>query len=250
MKRVVIHPDYAFCTDFINRLPEIFHSEGETIFKARNELKIFKQQGVEFVVKSFKIPHLINQFAYTTLRTSKAERAYRHAFILEEKGIHTPAPVAYIEIKKFGLLFNSYFIAVKSRFNCEIRELTVSSDLSEATYQVLSDFARFTADVHQKGILHKDYSPGNVLFGKVGDHYEFELLDLNRMKFCKIGLKVGCKNLNRLCFNDELYRFFAEAYATSSHLDVETCLQMILKYRKKIQKTAKAQGFFAKDAIF
>jgi serine/threonine protein kinase len=80
---------------------------------------------------------------------------------------------------------------------------------------VLTDFARFTADLHQKGIFHKDYTPGNILFGKVGDHYEFELVDLNRMKFGKVSLKDGYKNLHRLCFNDDQYRFFTEAYVAA-----------------------------------
>jgi serine/threonine protein kinase len=234
MKKVVIHPDYAFCADFINRIPEIFHSEGETIFKARNELKIFTCQGLELVVKSFKTPHIINQFVYTTVRTSKAERAYKHALILIDKEILTPTPVAFIEIKKAGLLFDSYFISIKSRFHREIREISDTPGLPEA-YPVLADFARFTAGLHQKGIFHKDYSPGNILFGKTGDRYAFELVDLNRMKFCTINLKDACKNLRRLCFSDEQYRFFAGKYAAARNVDVKTCESLILKYRKPLE---------------
>ena len=234
MKKVVIHPDYAPCADFINRLPEIFHREGKTIFKARNEVKIFKQQGLEFVVKSFKTPHFINQFVYSTLRASKAERAYRHALILLDKSIWTPIPIAYIEIKKFGLLVNSYFISTKSWLNRELKELSDTPVLPE-TYSVLTDFARFTASLHQKGVYHKDYSSRNILFGKIFDYYDFELLDLNRMKFCEISLKAGCKNLSRLCLTDDMYRFFAKTYATARNVNAETCEQMILKYRRKKQ---------------
>jgi tRNA A-37 threonylcarbamoyl transferase component Bud32 len=229
MKKVVIHPDYAFCAEFIDRLPEVFHREGQTIFKARNELKIFKYQGLELVVKSFKTPHFINQFAYTALRASKAERAYKYALMLKNKEILTPAPVAYIEIKKFGLLFNSYFISIKSRFNREIRELSNSQHIPPEAYPVLMDFARFTAGLHQKGVFHKDYTPGNILFGKVGDHYEFELVDLNRIKFCEVGQKDGCKNLRKLWFQDDMYRFFAREYAAVRHLDVAACEKMIVE---------------------
>ena len=232
MKKVVIHPDYTFCADFISRLPKVFHTEGKTIFKERNEVKIFTHQGLEFVVKSFRIPHLINQFAYSGLRASKAERAYKHALILLDKGIITPTPIAYIEIKKFGLLFNSYFISTKSRFNRELREISDTPGLPE-TYLVLTDFALFTARLHQLGIYHKDYSSRNVLFGQTGDHYEFELLDLNRMKFCEVGLKDGCKNLNRLGFPDDMVCFFAAKYAADRGFDTETCEAMMLKYRRK-----------------
>ena len=232
MKKVVLHPDYAFYLNFINRLPEVFHTEGKTIFKERNEVKIFMHQGLEFVVKSFKIPHFINQFAYSTLRASKAERAYRHALILLDKGIMTPIPIAYIEIKKFGLLFNSYFISTKSRFNRELRELSEMPKQPE-TYLGITDFARFTAGLHQMGIYHKDYSSRNILFGQIGGHFEFELLDLNRMKFCEINLKDGSKNLSRICFTDDMYRFFAKAYAVAKGFDAEACEAMLLKYRRK-----------------
>ena len=211
MKKVVVHPDYAFCADFIDQLPDRFHREGKTIFKARNEVKIFKHQGLELVVKSFRIPHVINQFAYSALRASKAERAYRNALILLDKSILTPIPIAYIEIKKFGLLFHSYFIAQKSRFDCEIRKISDSPDLPEA-YPVLSDLARFTAGLHQKGIFHKDYSPGNILFGQTNDRYEFELLDLNRMRFCKISLKKGIKVFERLCLHDDMLQVVVQKY--------------------------------------
>jgi len=219
MKRVVIHPDYMCFSGFIDRLPEIFHNEGKTLFKERNEIKLIKHHDLEFVVKSFKKPHLINQLAYTTIRASKAKRAYLHALILKEKAILTPTPVAYIEIIKFGLLFNSYFVAQKSRFDREIRTLIIDPDLPEADL-ILTDLARFTADIHQKGVFHKDYSSRNILFGKVGVHYEFELVDLNRMKFCEIDLESGCKNLNRLCFNDDMYRFFINAYVTARNVNV------------------------------
>ena len=212
MKKTVIHPDYALYSDFINRLPDIFHAEGKTIFKARNELKIFELQGLEFVVKSFKIPHFINKVAYSVLRASKAERAYRYATMLLNKGILTPTPVAYIEIRQYGLLFNSFFVSTKSRFHREIREISNSPDLPEA-YPVLEDLARFTADLHRKGIFHKDYGPGNILFGETGDGYDFELVDLNRMKFRKVTLKKGCKAFDRLCLSNDMRRFVTQKYS-------------------------------------
>ena len=211
MKKVVIHPDYAFCADFIDRLPDIFHTEGETIFKARNELKIFEQHGLELAVKSFKTPHFINKVAYSVLRASKAERSYQYASKLLDKGIPTPKPVAYIEIKKYGRLFNSFLVSLKSRFRREIRELIHSPDMPEA-YPVLRDFVQFTADIHQKGVFHKDYSPGNILFGKTGDRYEFELVDLNRMQFREVDLKAGCKSFDKLCLRDDLHKFALQQY--------------------------------------
>ena len=229
MKKVVIHPDYEFCSDFIDCLPDIFHTEGKTIFKARNELKIFEQLGLALVVKSFKITHFINKVAYSTLRSSKAERAYRHALILIEKGISTPTPVAYIEIRKYGLLFNSYFVSLKSRFHREFREISDSPDLPEA-YPVLIDFARFTADLHRKNIFHNDYTPGNILLGKIGGGYDFDLVDINRMKFCQVTMKMGCWNLRNLYIAEDQYILIARQYAQSRGFDPDHCEKLVLKY--------------------
>ena len=217
MKKVAVHPDYAFCSAYIACLPNIFNEEGQTIYKSRNELKVFEHQGLEFVVKSFKTPHLLNQAVYTTLRASKAKRSFDYALMLKDKGVATPSPVAYIEIKKCGLLFQSFFVSEKSRFHHEIRVLSTSPDWPEA-HIIITEFARFTADLHSKGVFHKDYSPGNILFGKIDDHYAFELVDLNRMKFGKVTLQEGCNNLNRLGLNEELYQLLLREYIAARGL--------------------------------
>lgn len=230
MKKEVIHPDYENYAEFVDTLPDIFPNEGVTIFKARNEVKLFKVKGKEFIVKSFKIPHIINKIAYSLFRASKAERSYTNAIEIGKRGSATPAPVAYIEIRKCGLLFNSFYISRKSRFHRELRELCTTGDSAEA-YAVLDDFAKFSAHLHDQGIYHKDYTPGNILFGKTGDNYEFELVDLNRMKYCKIDLKTGCKIFHRLCLSDDFYRHLAQKYALARGFDVDDSVRLMLKYR-------------------
>ena len=231
MKTVVIHPDYACFSEFINCLPEIFNTEGKRIFKQRNELKIFERTGLEFVVKSYKIPHIINKIAYSFLRDSKAKRSFRYATILLNKGIQTPTPVAYIEIRKYGLLFNSFFISIKSRLDREIREISDSPDSPEV-YSVLTELARFTADLHNHGVFHQDYSPGNILFGKTGGHYDFELVDLNRIRFCKVTMKMGCKDLRRLYVVKDHFVFLARQYAQQRGFDPDMCEKIALKFAR------------------
>ena len=229
--KIIINPEFEQYMAFVKAIPQLFHKEGKTIFKARNELKVFEQDGVEFVVKSFKVPHFINQVVYAVLRPSKAERSYKYARTLIDKGISTPTPVAYIEIKKYGLFFNSFFISIKSRFHREIREISNDPDLPEA-HEVLSGFARFTADLHQKGIFHKDYTPGNILFGKTGDRYDFELVDLNRMKFGPVAMDKGCRNLYNLYFPKHQFVCIARQYAQQRGFDPDQCEKLVLKYAK------------------
>ena len=43
----VINPAYGRFEDFVRRVPRIFSEEGKTIYKARNEIKVFEVDGVE-----------------------------------------------------------------------------------------------------------------------------------------------------------------------------------------------------------
>ena len=58
----------------------------------------------------------------------------------------------------------------------------------------MTAFAEFTARLHEAGILHLDYSPGNILYDKIGEEYHFSLVDINRMHFGEVDIKKGCAN--------------------------------------------------------
>jgi len=40
----IINPAYGRFEDFVRRVPRIFSEEGKTIYKARNEIKVFEVQ--------------------------------------------------------------------------------------------------------------------------------------------------------------------------------------------------------------
>jgi len=230
MKKVVIHPDYVFCSDFIDRLPDIFHAEGTTIFKARNEVKLFHIDNRAFVVKSFKIPHFINKIVYTHFRLSKAKRSYTNALLLLERAIETPHPVACMEVRRKGLLYESYYVSEKSPFNREFREIC-HSPATEEMESVLIDFAAFTASIHDKNVLHKDFTPGNILFGRKDNHYTFQLVDVNRMTFCPVSMKMGCKNFRDLYVTDAQFAVIARHYARARGFNPDCCEKFVLQYR-------------------
>ncbi|UQT33368.1 hypothetical protein M5E82_18220 [Parabacteroides distasonis] len=52
----IINPAYGRFEDFVRRVPRIFSEEGKTIYKARNEIKVFEVDGVELNVKRYRIP--------------------------------------------------------------------------------------------------------------------------------------------------------------------------------------------------
>jgi serine/threonine protein kinase len=222
--------------DFYTTLPDRFAQKGTRIYQSRNEIRLIPFGDESVVVKSFKTPHWINRIAYGFFRPSKAKRSYEYALLLKEKGINTADPIAYMEEKKMGLLFRSYYISAYVNYPGLLRELAFHplqeiKDLVEA-------FAHFTASLHNQQIVHLDYSPGNILYEKTGEQYRFCLVDINRMKFEKIEMQAGCFNLRRLWGSDDTIRHIARIYAKDRNFDEEECIALTLHYHKKFWKRA------------
>lgn len=226
--KTVINTAYKTLTNFTEKIPFIFPTKGKCIYKARNELKIFHVCGLDVVVKSFQRPNIIKRIIYTFFRSSKAERSYKHALILLDNGISTPPPIAYIEKKSNGLLINSYYISIYEKDYSEIRSQMLGENASDTFIQSL---AMFIAVLHQKGILQKDLSPGNILSKQNGEHYEFMLVDINRTKFLKqMSARQRYKNFERISENKTVICRLAAEYALAMHEDKDKVCREIEKY--------------------
>lgn len=79
MIKFQINPKYNHLKEEILALPQRFENEGEVIYAWRNLIKVLTIKGLKINVKSFKVPHIINRFAYRYIRKSKAERSYLNA---------------------------------------------------------------------------------------------------------------------------------------------------------------------------
>jgi aminoglycoside/choline kinase family phosphotransferase len=91
--------------------------------------------------------------------------------------------------------------------------------------------AKTTAQLHECGFLHKDYSAGNILLRELEDGtIRVEIIDLNRIRFRKISLDEGCKNFERLPVTEGTVEVLAEAYATERGFDKRICYELIEKY--------------------
>lgn len=216
-KKYSCNPEFP---DFEKELPNIgaiFASSTQSIHKARNELRVLNLEGLDVVVKSFKIPHFLNRIVYTFFRETKASKSYRNAMRLKALDISTPTPIAYVEFFAAGLLSNSYFLSLYAPYDLTIREaLHHKVDDYEA---ILSAFAAYTYDLHQKGVWHLDYSPGNILIQRTEGGYLFNIVDINRMEFKPISSLQGCENFNKLWARDEDIAIMGREYARLSGLD-------------------------------
>ena len=229
---LVINSEYNSLSNWIKEIPAFFSNQGETLFKARNELKIFDTDFGKIAVKSFQIPHIINRFAYSFLRLSKAERSYTYSLEIQKRGFETPDPIAYIELFKMGLLSKSYYVSTYTDYLL-MKNFSFNKKLTEEDIEILKAFARFTARLHEKEIYHPDYSNGNVLYKKEGENINFELIDLNRIKFKKVTKKMAYKAFHRLDMSIEMLEIVAREYALLRQMDIEKSIIEIRKFNLK-----------------
>lgn len=230
--RYDIHPSYGFLLPFLEKLPKVYSSSGDVIYSDRNELKRFTIKDCDLVVKSFRPPHIINRIVYTFFRPSKAKRSYLHAVELIKRGVETPFPVAYIEEYRGGLLYHSYYISFYSGFSRNMREFWFTPEIGNRT-PVLKAFAGFTAKLHEKGVLHTDYSAGNILFEETDGTVLFTLVDVNRMHFGKVDEEEGYRNFARLWLPDETYKIIAKEYANVRGYDEKRAIERICYYKDR-----------------
>jgi tRNA A-37 threonylcarbamoyl transferase component Bud32 len=227
-----LHPEYQHLKTFVQRLPEVFDTEGVTIYKSRNELKTFESEGLVLNVKRYKKPNWVNQFVYAYIRKSKARRAYENALLLLSKKFETPFPVAYLERFKNGLLTDAFFISIQCPYSRLFREFTEDSGISGREH-IVQAFGKLVARLHKEGILHLDLSVGNILFEETATGCNFSLVDLNRMKFKRIGQKLGCRNFERLRGSDAFFRLLTKVYAEERGFEPDTCFNLALKAKEK-----------------
>ncbi len=195
--------------DFLLQVRTYFQTNSQTIHKARNELKIIPFEDIETVVKSFKVPHLLNRIIYTFFRDSKAKKSYEYSLKIKD---FTPSPIGYIEFYNSSLLHESYFVSEHFAYDFTIREPLLDAAFEERE-QIFRSFARFTFALHEAGILHQDYSPGNILVKRENQGFTFKIVDINRMKFFSPDEDARAKNFSKLWASDEVLHVMANEYA-------------------------------------
>ena len=222
-KLVVLSDEYE---EILLNIEQLFDNSHNTIHRARNEIKLISYKDSTLVVKSFKKPNIINRIIYTFFKSSKAKKSYENSIRIAK---FAPNPIGYIEFYNFGLLSNSYFISEKFTYDFTIREplLDYTFDRKEDVFKA---FAKFTFNLHENGILHKDYSPGNILIKKDNDNYIFKIVDINRMEFKELKLEERLKNFAKLWAKDDDLKIIISEYAKIINEDKTKCWGIALKY--------------------
>lgn len=239
-----VNPKYKSLEKVILDIPRRFEEEGEVIEDNRNVIKILEVEGVRLNVKSFKVPNVVNRFAYAYVRKGKALRSFEYANLLQSKGIGTPEPVAYIVYRNLWGVTRSFYISIQVDYDYLFRDLRVQrpADLEV----ILREFTRFTYHFHSQSIYFVDHSPGNTLIKREGDGLEFKLVDLNRIKFMHISPLMGLKNFYRLNATDDMIDVIADEYALLTRSDAGEMRRLLKEWThahdERVRKRKEKKG--------
>ena len=244
MKYEVVDKSYL---PFLEQIRSKFEETAYGAYKGRNAIKVLSFLGQDIVVKSFRIPHVINKFAYAFLRDSKAKKSYFNSLKIID---FVPEPLAYAEFFRFGLLYDSYFLCKEFKYDFTIREVLLNDDFPDKE-KIFDTFAAFTYALHEEGIEHLDYSPGNILIKKEQDAYIFKTIDVNRMRFLPLNNQKRLENFAKLWSSDEDLTLIIKSYAQKIEMDETEAVQIALdaSQKHKDKKNFKKRLKGKKDVI-
>ena len=217
--RICIAEPYRDCRRQIEELPHRLDRDGITLHSGRNLIKRLGLAGpggepIEVVVKSFAVPARVRGFVYANLRRSKARRCMANARKLAQLGVGTPDPVACIEYEDYRCLRRSYYVCRYWPHDQDLTALLYRGTPPGGAAQVLlKALAQFTVAQHDRGVLHLDYNPGNILVRWEGDGFEFALVDLNRLRFRHLEIGDRMSGLARLTTRDDCLGIIGRRYA-------------------------------------
>ncbi|MBX2827841.1 MAG: lipopolysaccharide kinase InaA family protein [Flavobacteriaceae bacterium] len=237
----VVHDNFKVEQDALESLLKDFDSQGEYVVKGdRNAIKKFEVGNKVFNVKKFKTPNVFQSLVYRYLREGKAKRSFEYARKLQQLGIKTPAPVAYME--RFGIgLKESYYISEHLDYDFDFRVLNHNPKWPNRK-EILEQFAAFTFQMHEKGVNFLDHSPGNTLVKNKGNGtYDFYLIDLNRMRFETLGFKKRMYNFRRLWLSKTMINVMSPVYAELCGMSVNQVHYWMSYYSRNFQKKVNAK---------
>tara|TARA_R110002073_G_scaffold40547_5_gene115031 strand:+ start:137388 stop:138140 length:753 start_codon:yes stop_codon:yes gene_type:complete len=200
----------------------------------RNSVKKIDLASKTIIVKSFKTPNLFNQIVYKYIRKSKAKRSFEYATKLAELGIESPTPIAYIEYFSILGLQKSFYISEFLDYDLTYREL-VHQPAYPNHETILRAFTRFTYELHEKGVLFLDHSPGNTLIVNKSNNYHFYLVDLNRMQFGNVDFEQRMKNFSRLTPKKQMVEIMSDEYAKLTNESFEKVFDKMWFYTEQFR---------------
>lgn len=235
--KAVVSPEYAGLAGFATSLPrQLNEGKGEVLHAGRNEVRLFRENGLRLVVKRYKRVNAMQRVVYSFFRRTKAERAFAFAKELRERGVDTPREVAYIEESRNGLFETGYFVSLERPYPPAFDQLVPPKDFD---HRLAEDLAAFICYMHSRGILHGDMNFGNFLY-----HYDNEgrchfcVIDTNRSRFRRgyPSRKECLWNFRTTTHRRDVFEYIVQAYARLRGWDEAKATKEALRYLDKFEK--------------
>jgi tRNA A-37 threonylcarbamoyl transferase component Bud32 len=194
--RLLTTPAWAAHAVALHDLPAFVAALPDTacFYRGRNRLYRCTLHGEPVVIKRFQAGgNLLKRLAARVGR-GKALRTFAIAERLIAAGIATPAPLAALECRSpAGAIADSYYVCVDAGTVPTLRELTFDPQFP-ARHAQLEAIGELAGRLHAAGCDHRDLSPGNLVFAANGPC----LVDLNRVRFQRVGASTGLLRLLQL----------------------------------------------------
>ena len=169
--------------DFDNETAEGFlfkHSKYKKIFNVKDKVyvKEVNYRGIKSVIKFF--------------HGGNAVREGKIALELERRGISIPNIYAFGVVRNFLSLKQDIMISEAVSSSKTLDEF-LDRDFPKLSapdkQSIIKNFSHFLRQLHDKGVLHKDLHPKNILVQDNGEIFRFVLVDLDKVVIRDKGLK-------------------------------------------------------------
>lgn len=184
-------------------------------------------------IKHYRVPGLrakIRQW----FRSGKARNEGEKALKLAGIGVGTVEPVALGEQRQFGVIFENYLVTkeipdvqpLDTFLEKTLRQFDLRKEQS-IRRKIGDELARLCARLHEKGFVHNDFHPGNVLIRlDQNDNPHLMLIDLDALALRPVPLPL--KEIR-----DNLAQLNNYFFSRSSRVERLRFLELYLKFRKR-----------------
>lgn len=169
-------------------------------------------------VKFYKSSTFIEKIKHLAV-PSKARSEWRKLNRFRQLGLPCPAPLAFSEVKPFGLLKESCLLLEALPAAVPLNDHMENTSLSaEGRRKIILSLARLVRNLHQQQIFYRDLHAGNILITeKPGPNVSLFFIDLHRAALPgKISQWMQIKDLaqllNSISLSDSEQAAFLEAY--------------------------------------
>lgn len=237
-RKIIVSEGFKHLKKEIAQISDIFGRQGQMLYEGRNIVKAVTLADTSVVVKHFKHLNIAQSIVYTFFKKSKAERSYLYASMMRQRGVLTPQEVSYVEIKRYALLTDCYFISMP----CYLPPLSSILRKEDFDRGIAHQLGVAIAKWHEMGVLHGDLNLTNILYETDNNgHFRFWLIDTNRSTFDNATYFNCINNIMRLSHDRHLLQYVVTTYAETRGWEVEKtvadvmdCLESFEQYKHKI----------------